>query len=132
MIPSMSEQQTSPRFLQAALLGALLTASTAGAARADVQIAAGRITDLQGNPVANALVKVAGWESEPLGTGQSDEQGQFKISLPHPEKEVTLTVERPGFQRWSMSGMAPRKNGYRIHLTRNIDRGYLTELSAQT
>jgi hypothetical protein len=132
MIRAMFEQHTRFQFLPATLLGALLAGSTAGAVLADVQIAAGRITDLQGHPVAGALVKAEGWEAEPLGTAQSDAQGQFKISLSHPEKDLTLIVERPGFQRWSMSGMRPRKDGYRIHLTRTIDREYLTELAAQT
>lgn len=129
----MSERQTSFRFLRAILFGALLAASTAGPVLADAQaVAAGRITDLQGHPVADALVRAEGWESEPLGMGQSDAQGQFRIVLSHPEKDLTLSVERPGFQRWTMAGMTPRKDGYRIRLTRNIDREYLTRLTAET
>jgi hypothetical protein len=111
--------------VSAVLLVVLLIAVSASGAEGPV--ASGRVTDLQGRPVAGALVESA------LGDGRSDAQGGFQILLSEPVKELSLTVEHPGFQRWSLYGASPDRDGlYQIRLTRTIGSEYLTELAAQT
>jgi hypothetical protein len=133
MIAMLLRQTKGSFFVRAVLLGALLVGHASEAAATEVQIAAGQVTDLQGHTVASALVKAESWESEPLGMAQSDAQGRFKVALSHPVKDLTLIVERPGFQRWALAASSPGPDGsYQILLTRTIDRKYLTELTAQS
>jgi len=116
--------------MRAIFLGAHLIGSAAGMAGAG-PVAVGEVTDLQGHAVAGVLVRVD--SPVTLGPSHSDAQGRFEMPLSKPVKELSLTIEHPGFQRWSLYGASPDQDGvYQIRLTRNIDREYLTELAAQS
>jgi carboxypeptidase family protein len=115
------------------LAGTLLLIGVVAAAHAAGPTAAGRITDLRGHAIAGALVRAESWGDEPLGAARSDAQGRFQVPLSRSVKDLTLIVEHPGFQRWAVGSASPEPDGtYPIRLTRIIDRGYLTELAAQT
>jgi len=124
-------QARHPYWVRAVLLGAILIGESVGPALAAGPVAVGRVTDLQGHAVAGVLVKPD--SPVALGPSRSDAQGRFEMPLSQPVKELSLTVEHPGFQRWSLYGASPDRDGfYQIRLTRNIDHVYLTELAAQS
>lgn len=88
----------------------------------------GQVTDLRGRPLAGVAVSAQSWQSVPLGSANSDGQGQLRISLPRNTSDITLIAEPPGYLRFARTGFkvgtpAP------IRLTRKIDATYLKELT---
>ncbi|HEX4962347.1 MAG TPA: carboxypeptidase-like regulatory domain-containing protein [Thermoanaerobaculia bacterium] len=117
-------------WVRTVLPAALLLGGAAGTLGAvSPMVAAGQVKDLQGHAIAGALVQAESWESKPLGSGRSDAQGRFRITLSEPVKDLTLIVEHPGFQRWALAAIETGRSEQKIRLTRNIDREYLTELA---
>jgi hypothetical protein len=133
MLIAMPTRGRASLWMRTVLLAALLFGGASGTVYAASPIAAGQITDLQGHAIADALIQAESWESKALGTGRSDALGKFKIVLSEtPVDGLTLTLEHPGFQRWSLAGTTTGLDNYRIRLTRNIDNKYLTALVAQS
>jgi hypothetical protein len=133
MLIAMPTRGQASFWVRTVLLEALLFGGASGTVYAASPIAAGQITDLQGHAIADALIQAESWESKALGTGRSNAMGKFQIVLSEtPIDGLTLTIEHPGFQRWSLAGTTKGLDNYRIRLTRNIDNEYLTALVAQS
>jgi hypothetical protein len=111
------------------ILVALHSMSAAAPSHAMLQ---GRVIDLRGRPLVGVVVSAQSWQSVPLGSANSDGNGQFRINVPSAPSDITLVAEPPGYLRFALTGFKAGGAPVLVRLTRKIDAAYLKDLTQAT
>ncbi len=111
----------------------MAVSTIAGARAGKPSTATGRVVDVQGRPVAGAVVDVSitsqDYRSVTIGEGTSDADGRFALTLTTTDYgDLGLDVDAPGFESWGWAGFPRGIVDEKIVLGRIVDRTFLEGL----
>jgi carboxypeptidase family protein len=78
-------------------LGLCVTRALLAQAESRADVLAGRVTDVAGHPVADAVVGATSLNSGLIRSGSTDTDGHYKIFFPETARQYVVTVKRMGF-----------------------------------